>query len=79
MESEPQYDIGILSNACNLLESLPDELRTVEYRNILETIHNYIHNNCKHEYITDVIDVDVERSETIMYCKKCYYTRRKSD
>lgn len=73
--AQPQYDIELMSNAYNLLESLPDELRTSDYKKILETIHNYIHYNCKHDYITDVIDIDVERSETIMYCKKCYYTR----
>ena len=58
---EQQYDIEVMSNAYNLLESLPDELRTLEYKKILETIHNYIHYNCKHNYITDVIDIDVEQ------------------
>jgi hypothetical protein len=72
---EQQYDIEVMSNAYNLLESLPDELRTLEYKKILETIHNYIHYNCKHNYITDVIDIDVEQSKTIMYCTKCYYTK----
>ena len=42
---EQQYDIEVMSNAYNLLESLPDELRTLEYKKILETIHNYIHYN----------------------------------
>lgn len=74
--AEQQYDIEVLTNAYNLLDSLPDELRTLEYKKILVSIHNYIHYNCKHDYITDVIDVDVEQSETIVYCKKCYYTRQ---
>tara|TARA_A100001388_G_scaffold197023_1_gene148752 strand:- start:1667 stop:1900 length:234 start_codon:yes stop_codon:yes gene_type:complete len=74
MLAEQQYDIEVMLNAYNLLESLPDELRCVEYKKILKGIHNYIINNCKHEYITDMIDVDVERSKTIVYCKKCYYT-----
>ncbi len=74
MHTEKQYDIEVMVNAYNLLDSLPDELRCAEYRKILVNIHNYISNNCKHEYITDVIDVDVELSETIVYCRKCYYT-----
>lgn len=74
MHTENQYDIEVMVNAYNLLDSLPDELRSAEYRKILVNIHNYISNNCKHQYITDVIDVDVERSETIVYCRKCYYT-----
>ena len=74
MESKPQYDIDIMSNVSNLLESLPDEMRSLKYKSILDSIHNYIRDNCKHEYITDLIDIDVERSQTIQYCKKCYYT-----
>jgi hypothetical protein len=31
--------------------------------------------NCKHEYITDLIDTDPERSQTITYCVFCESTK----
>jgi len=30
---------------------------------------------CDHEFITDYIDVDVERTQKIIYCKKCSITK----
>ena len=30
---------------------------------------------CEHEFIKDVIDIDPERSQTIIYCKICEYTK----
>lgn len=30
--------------------------------------------NCKHEYITDLIDIDPEKSQVITYCIHCEHT-----
>jgi len=30
---------------------------------------------CEHEFITDYIDVDVEKSQKIIYCKNCNMTK----
>jgi hypothetical protein len=30
--------------------------------------------NCKHEYITDTIDIDTEKSQMITYCIHCEHT-----
>jgi len=30
---------------------------------------------CEHDFVDDYIDVDVERSEKITYCKKCSITK----
>jgi len=31
---------------------------------------------CKHEWVTDSIDIDPDRSQTIEYCKICQHNRR---
>lgn len=72
--SEPQYDIEIMNTVSNLLESLPEHHRKGNYTTILQSIRNYIKNNCKHEYINDFIDVDIGKTQKIVYCCKCYTT-----
>ena len=56
-----------------------DALKSVEYRDrdglyrdVLVRINSYIAMYCPHEYIDDTIDIDVERSQNISYCKHCY-------
>lgn len=34
-----------------------------------------VHELCVHEYVTDLIDVSPERSETITYCSICEHTK----
>jgi hypothetical protein len=42
----------------------------------IESLNNIvdqrIKSGCKHEYVEDYIDVDLERSQRICYCSKCY-------
>jgi hypothetical protein len=35
-----------------------------------------IYENCKHNFITDVIDIDLEKEKTICYCTVCELTKR---
>jgi len=46
--------------------------RAVAYQKILKQVNEYLHLHCKHSYVTDSIDIDPDRSETIRYCEKCY-------
>ena len=43
----------------------------MEKQEILRKIKRVIDNNCKHNWITDYFDVDVERTERITYCDIC--------
>jgi hypothetical protein len=38
-------------------------------------INNKLLDICKHEWITDLIDIDPDRSKTIEYCKSCGKTK----
>jgi len=43
-------------------------------RDTLKEITSILSLQCQHDWITDYVDVDVERSEIIKYCKKCNLT-----
>jgi len=50
-----------------------------EYDREIETLNNKEINHilatqCNHDWQTDYVDVDVERSEIIKYCKNCKLT-----
>lgn len=40
-------------------------------KNLLRRITQQIQLTCKHEWETDLIDIDPDRSQTIVYCKIC--------
>jgi hypothetical protein len=56
---------GLLYNTQAPLAKPPDLLQ------IHSMVLDYLHNNCKHEIIKDSIDVGIEKSQTIYYCKFC--------
>ena len=49
-------------NALNLVE---------KKKQFLHKVNQYISNHCDHEWVNDIIDIDVERSQNICYCIKC--------
>ena len=52
----------------------------VEKRNHIQHLKNmcnqYIYSLCDHEFIDDVIDIDPDTSQTIIYCQICGLGRR---
>ena len=49
-------------------------LRSVAYRKILKDVSAYLFTHCKHDFVEDLIDIDLDRSQTIKYCHKCMIT-----
>jgi hypothetical protein len=41
---------------------------------LIKTIDLKVKAGCKHEYVEDYIDVDVECSQRVCYCSKCWST-----
>jgi RNA binding exosome subunit len=64
--------IQMMCRAKHVLENIPENERNDEYNTILESINSYIDNKCNHYVVTDFIDVDVECTKMIHYCKICY-------
>uniref|UniRef100_A0A6C0IN52 Uncharacterized protein n=1 Tax=viral metagenome TaxID=1070528 RepID=A0A6C0IN52_9ZZZZ len=52
--------------------SIPNQ--SPEYSDIVDRTFRVIHNNCSHDMCHDCIDVDCDRSQTILYCVKCLLT-----
>ena len=73
MESHT-YDVDIMVQIMGLLESLPCQEQNNDYKKIVTMVNTYLSNHCQHHIITDYIDTDVERGETIQYCEKCSLT-----
>ena len=59
----------IKSNLEREVQSLRNNL--VRKTELLAELRNYCRKECSHQWVTDYIDIDPEKSEKIMYCKKC--------
>lgn len=53
----------------NIKDKCEMHVKCVKHISRLERIRN-----CKHEYITDLIDTDPEKSQVITYCIHCEHT-----
>ena len=43
-----------------------------QWRELLEKIKREIWSGCVHEFVSDYVDVDVEKTVPISYCSVCY-------
>jgi hypothetical protein len=73
----------------NIIQSITDLLKTTPATNrnclkdVLDNCKSQLRrvrsitakNECKHEYITDTIDIDPEKSQQITYCVFCESTK----
>ena len=79
MNKETSIDSLVLLR--NTLLSSKNFLLDPDYKEILGQIEHLIKTidvkvkaECRHEYVEDYIDVDVERSQRVCYCSKCWST-----
>lgn len=79
MTKETSIDSLVLLR--HTLISSKNFLLDTNYKEILGQIEDLIKNidikvkgECRHEYVEDYIDVDVERSQRVCYCSKCWST-----
>ena len=68
------YLRNTLINCKNSLsyENTIDEKLNAQIENLTKTIELKLKSECKHDYVEDYIDVDVEQSQRICYCSKCW-------
>lgn len=66
-----------------LIEKLVNfQLKIEEYKNIFDIklnnifllINEYILENCSHNKVIDLIDLNPDKSQSIIYCSKCFTT-----
>ena len=74
MPQSTEDEVTLLSAAKELLEGIPPEEQSMEYKQMIQWIQEFLERNCDHELIEDYIDLDLDRSQQIVYCKKCHLT-----
>mgnify|MGYP001328979740 CR=1 FL=1 len=67
-------ELDVLIKVKETLSCIPIDKQSVEYENINFKINCLIHKKCNHDIVFDNIDIDIEKSELICYCTKCYLT-----
>ena len=67
-------ELDLLIVVKNTLSNIHIDYQSVEYENIVFNIDCAIHRRCEHNIINDTIDIDVEKTQNICYCDKCYIT-----
>ena len=66
--------VEIMARAKSYIDSLPAQLQNEDYSSIVQKIDAYLQKYCVHRIITDSIDIDYDRSQTIHYCEICNIT-----
>jgi len=57
-----------------IMERIPVDDQSMEYKQIVQLIEEYLSLKCQHSLVLDTIDVTTEKSMPIMYCKWCFTT-----
>ena len=69
-----EEEVLVLLQAKIICQSIPDNVQSQEYNDILFKIKNFLMKHCKHEIVNDSIDIDPDKSMDICYCVKCEST-----
>lgn len=66
-----------MENAKRFLNNISKDRQNSDYKNIVGLIEKYLiehSNDCDHNIIEDLIDIDPDRSQMVKYCTICYKT-----
>jgi hypothetical protein len=66
-----------METAKQVLNNVSNDKQNSDYKNIIQLIEKYLlkhSNDCDHNIIDDLIDIDPDRSQMIKYCTICYKT-----
>lgn len=66
-----------METAKQVLNSIPNDKQNSDYKNIIQLIEKYLiqhSDDCHHNIIEDLIDIDPDRSKMVKYCNICYKT-----
>jgi hypothetical protein len=77
METEKVFCLNAMETVKQLLNSVSKDKQNSDYKNIIQLIEKYLikhSNDCDHNIIDDLIDIDPDRSKMIKYCTICYKT-----
>jgi hypothetical protein len=72
--NQQREDVCFMEEALRQLKATPCQNRDKDYKTIIELMNNYIQTHCNHKVVTDLIDIDPDRSKMVQYCELCYKT-----
>ena len=67
-------DIIAIVKIKKILDNQPQFAKNQDYLHIYNSVKDYCKKYCKHNIITDTIDITPDRSQTIRYCSICLLT-----
>ena len=73
---------GISSQNYEIINDFKSISKNINYSEInkinliMDKISNTLYDKCNHEWETDIIDINIERTMQIEYCKICESTKR---
>ena len=74
MQESIKDSVDFIARAKTYVDSLPVQLQNEDYNTIVTKINEYLKKYCVHRIVTDSIDIDYDRSQTIRYCECCFQT-----
>jgi hypothetical protein len=73
-DHEQPEDVYFVERALTRLRSLPQKMQNRDYKTIIKLMSEYVQTHCNHNVVSDLIDIDPDRSKTILYCDYCNKT-----
>jgi hypothetical protein len=67
-------ELQVMLRIKNICQSIPDNVQSQEYNEIMLKIKFFLMKHCQHEIVYDSIDIDPDKSVDICYCVKCETT-----
>jgi hypothetical protein len=72
MENNNSEEVNLMIRSKQILEQIPEEEQSFEYKKMVQMIRNFLVLNCQHNMIMDYVDISQEHSVQIVYCKWCF-------
>lgn len=73
MENENCEEVNVMIRVKQIMDQIPNDEQSIEYKSIIQLICDYLDEKCKHKIIEDNIDISQEQSMPITYCEYCEY------
>jgi len=67
-------DVELMANAKTQLDGLLETSQNEDFKCIAQLVNAYLRKYCKHNIVSDMIDISDTRSKTIYYCEYCSLT-----
>jgi hypothetical protein len=71
MNNENSEEVNNMIRVKQIMERIPDDEQSIEYKGIIQLICKFLDDNCKHKFIEDTIDISPDKSMQISYCEYC--------